>query len=819
MKKPYILSALSLLFTFGTLYAQSHKIWWAPNNGGATTAGGILSYNTLTDSLKGEHFFRKTHIGLWPTGGPLTLGVDSCIYGTTEQGSTNRYLGYGNLFKYDPRDSTFYNLLEFGVGNKNPLNGLIIDSNFNVFGVNSLNIYKYNIITGLLTNLHQWNNATGDDARSGMMQASNGLLYGTTYHGGLDDAGVLYSLDPISNTYTVLHEFTYHFPTKPPIEYLPGILIGITPFGGDSLKGEIYQYTISTGVYTPLYSFLKSQCYEPQTSIIKGADNKLYGTTYYGGVSNTGTLFNYDISSNQFNILYGFPPFGAGGIYPIGDLIEGSSGVFYGTTWDGGAASSGVIYKYNHNTAAFTEIHEFDPMNGGHGSYTTFIKYLDNRLYSYNEFSWNGPSESGSLFSIDPAIDSFRLDFSFEQYPEGSNPAGSLFVASDGNVYGINSYSNDEPTFYKYDATIDSLFVLSQNIDFGYNLYTTSNFGINGDITEINNILYATIYKSDSFPNGAYYSYDILADQFQIIASFDTILNLKYPSELKSGIDGNLYGLTINGNPQLGDRYILKVNPISLQIDTIIHYNELTSYELIFNLQKTKFTFLTSKGGAFNKGQLFVYDILTSSIVYTHDLDSLTKGTDGAFLINDSTLICTNHYQISYPKGFYYKIDINTSLVTIIHTFTTNISSHYKNENYMSDGYIYGISIINLGDVLYKFDPLTSAFTFLDTMTLSIGTFPYGRLSESALVTSVLADNKYNLNTYLFPNPTSDFINIKNTKENCIIKVYDVFGKLVITSKTNQENTRLETGILAPGLYLIQYIENKKTQTMKMVKN
>ncbi|MBK7681673.1 MAG: T9SS type A sorting domain-containing protein [Bacteroidetes bacterium] len=61
-------------------------------------------------------------------------------------------------------------------------------------------------------------------------------------------------------------------------------------------------------------------------------------------------------------------------------------------------------------------------------------------------------------------------------------------------------------------------------------------------------------------------------------------------------------------------------------------------------------------------------------------------------------------------------------------------------------------------------------------------------------------------------------MNITNTKENNSIKIYDVFGKLIHTSKTNHEITRVETGNLTPGMYLIHYIENKKIHVMKMVK-
>ena len=117
------------------------KIWWAANNGGALWSGSILSYNTLTDSLKEEHFFKRTHIGQWPIGGPFAIGPDSCIYGSTTSGGTASNIKQGNLFKYNPRDSSYQVLYEFTGNNNLPLNGLIIDSNYTLIGVCAKGIF------------------------------------------------------------------------------------------------------------------------------------------------------------------------------------------------------------------------------------------------------------------------------------------------------------------------------------------------------------------------------------------------------------------------------------------------------------------------------------------------------------------------------------------------------------------------------------------------------------------------------------------------------------------------------------------------------
>ena len=69
----------------------------------------------------------------------------------------------------------------------------------------------------------------------------------------------------------------------------------------------------------------------------------------------------------------------------------------------------------------------------------------------------------------------------------------------------------------------------------------------------------------------------------------------------------------------------------------------------------------------------------------------------------------------------------------------------------------------------------------------------------------------------LYPNPAfNDMVNVI-TRDNQLkhIKVYDVFGKIVLTQKISKSNLNISR--LVPGVYVLQVTENKKTSNRKLV--
>src|SRR5207302_2058398 len=98
--------------------------------------------------------------------------------------------------------------------------------------------------------------------------------------------------------------------------------------------------------HTVLVSFNGTNGSDPWGGrLVQGADGNFYGTTLSGGENQNpgpsfgigyGTVFRV-APGGGFTSLASFN--GTNGINPMGGLVEGSDGNFYGTTWYGGSSN------------------------------------------------------------------------------------------------------------------------------------------------------------------------------------------------------------------------------------------------------------------------------------------------------------------------------------------------------------------------------------------------------------------------------------------------------------------------------------------------
>lgn len=277
-------------------------------------------------------------------GGPFGAGT---VFKITGSGSLTTLHSFNNTDGNDPNsrlfqasDGSFYGTTAFG-GNVSEC------PDFHGCGT------VFNITSsGALTALYKFCSQTGctDGAVPflGLAQGGDGNFYGATYGGGDGNGGTIFKISA-QGTLTTLHAFCAAFypfcDGRHPLQLVQGTdgnFYGLTVGDG---PGTVFKVT-PEGALTTLYSFCAQiACADgstPRGALSLGSDGNFYGTTYYGGTSNQGTVFKIT-PSGVLTTLHSFH--GWDGRYPIGGVSQASNGAFYGTTTSGGSGGQGTIYR------------------------------------------------------------------------------------------------------------------------------------------------------------------------------------------------------------------------------------------------------------------------------------------------------------------------------------------------------------------------------------------------------------------------------------------------------------------------------------------
>ena len=224
-----------------------------------------------------------------------------------------------------------------------------------------------------------------------------------------------------------------------------GNFYGTTFFGGANNQGTVFKVT-PTGELSTLYSFCaQTNCIDgtsPEAGLALGSDGNFYGTTSGGGAYlYYGTVFKIT-PAGLLTTLHSFQAYPTDGEAPVAALVQGSDGNFYGTTQIGGSGTFGTIFKVT-PSGVLTTLYNFG--DGAHGwyPYAGLVQGSDGNFYgttfSGGDYSaYCGPPGCGTAFKITPAGELTTL-YSFCAQPgcaDGSGPWAGLVQASDGNFYG-----------------------------------------------------------------------------------------------------------------------------------------------------------------------------------------------------------------------------------------------------------------------------------------------------------------------------------------------------------------------------------------------
>jgi uncharacterized repeat protein (TIGR03803 family) len=216
-----------------------------------------------------------------------------------------------------------------------------------------------------------------------------------------------------------------------------GNLYGTTYQGGASDLGTIYQLKPPHWAETVLYSFKASNDgYAPVGSLVFDQAGNLYGVTVWGGSENAGTIFELTPQGGNWTetVIYNFPS-GAG---PQPGLLFDSAGNLYGVTNSGGENNLGAIFQMTPSRGSWTQTVIYSFVGGKHGYAPMWGPIMD---------------KEGKLFGLMDVVDGFhaaiyelrppanhgdswteRVLFNFESY---AFPYGQLLLDHKGNLDGV----------------------------------------------------------------------------------------------------------------------------------------------------------------------------------------------------------------------------------------------------------------------------------------------------------------------------------------------------------------------------------------------
>ncbi len=434
-----------------SLQAQTHQVLYGMTSSGGTFNYGVIFYYDLTTSTytKKYEFFGGTPVGGQPMGS-LLRNSDGNLFGLVSVGGT---YGKGVLFMFNPNTSTYSDLYAFdGGGNGGtPYGSLIKATDGKLYGMTSDGCdgdgiaFKYNIAETSFEGGACFNSSVdGGQPVGDLIQATNGMLYGMTSSGGLGGYGIIFKYDPTSTSVIItdLYDFDFNTSGSTPfgglVQASDGKLYGMTKMGGANSYGTLFQFDPITLTFAKKYDFSTATGATPNGSLMQASDGMLYGLTSSGGANNKGVLFQFNPTTSVYTKKFDFDGTANGG-YPQGTLMQASNGMLYGLTTDGGTYGGGVIFQYNTGTSTITKKFDFNGAETGRNPiHTTLIEssvyvseIADNSLNSNFKLS---PNPSNGKFSIKANNPKMNVKSQIEVY----NMIGEKIYISEFSQQAIN---------------------------------------------------------------------------------------------------------------------------------------------------------------------------------------------------------------------------------------------------------------------------------------------------------------------------------------------------------------------------------------------
>ena len=213
--------------------------------------------------------------------------------------------------------------------------------------------------------LHSFRSESSFGAPAALLEILDGTFVGTTTSGGSLSRGSLYRVNSDGSGYQVLHDFQGPEGASPfgRIALLHGKIYGITSAGGDHNSGTAYEFDLSTN---ELHSVLSFENRTRATGLIAAGDQVYGALEGYHEETPYSAIYTYDPES---------PSQGAQHLQEftsdecsLPQELTASEGSLFGFCMRGGASGGGIAYRYDLTERNISFPHLFDAVDDGSGA-------------------------------------------------------------------------------------------------------------------------------------------------------------------------------------------------------------------------------------------------------------------------------------------------------------------------------------------------------------------------------------------------------------------------------------------------------------------
>jgi uncharacterized repeat protein (TIGR03803 family) len=534
----------------GVVQGSDGNLYGTTIGDGASGSGTIFRIST-NGILNVLYSFSGQGDGGQPTSG-LLPAVDGNLYGTTSVGGT---MNFGTVFRITT-NGALTTLHRFNGTNDgaNPWavlvqagDGVLYGTTTKGGGGTSTNDYGtvFRITTeGVFTRLHAFTGGNGAQNPYGRLaQAGNGVFYGTTQAGGAGGYGAVFRIST-NGAFTLYHSFNWTDGSGPfggLVLADDGKLYGATVRGGAFGSGTVFRIT-PTGGFTLVQSLPAAYTgMTPASGLAAAADGWLYGTTPQGGASNRGTIFGI-ATDGAFTPLHSFAGGAADGESPGGELLRASDGNLYGATQSGGTSDAGTVFRITPE-GVFTLLHSFNGGNEGAHLWSGLVQGRDGRLYGTT--GDGGSKGNGTAFRV--TLDGVLTTFYSFTTSVGGGPRARLSQGSDGAFYGTSSSGGTHGQGTVYRLTTNGVLTLLHSFSSDTNGY----YPTTPLVQASDGVLYGTTDFGGAGGHGTVFRITTNGT-FTTVHSFNGFDGDRPSAGLMQASDGNIYGTTY-GNPFLSN--------------------------------------------------------------------------------------------------------------------------------------------------------------------------------------------------------------------------------------------------------------------------